>query len=501
MTSGDDEAGAGGGASGRLVELDEHSSFGWVRQRHLRVAAHPRYAQILLLSVLFGLLSVNFTFTIFNVALVRIAKDLHTTSNTLTWAITGPLLVVGVASPTLGKLGDLHGHRRLYLIGMAGALACALLTLMATSAGFLIGARLLSGVEGACTTAASWSLVFSVFPPADRSKVLGWWSLVGAGGPVLGVALGGPVIEWVGWRWIFVFQVPFVALAMLLNAVVLPDTERVARGKLDVKGALALTIGVGGLLFGLNRGTDWGWSALPTIAALALAPAGLAAFVFVERRAAHPLIPLRWFRRRNFVLPMGAQVCVNFAYLGGFFLTPLMLEQVFHYGESHAGVLQIARPLVFSIAAPIAGYVAVKVGERFTIAAGVASVVASMALFAVVSHGTSDLLVITALSLSGLGLGVCQPSIAASVANAVEDEWLGTASAALQMVGQVGQVAGIQLMSTLQLSAEHSGLASSFSNAYLVGGAVALLGIVSALGIRRSSLAVGTVRTMELATH
>ena len=177
-----------------LVAVDEHSGIGWVRRRHALVAASPRYPQILLWSVLFGLLSVNFTFTIFNVALVRIARDLGTTSNTLTWAITGPLLVIGVAAPALGKTGDLYGHRRLYLIGMSGALLCSVLTILAPNAGLLIAARLLSGVEGACTTAASWSLLFSVFPQESRSKVMGWWSLVGAGGPVLGVAIGGPII-------------------------------------------------------------------------------------------------------------------------------------------------------------------------------------------------------------------------------------------------------------------------------------------------------------------
>ena len=469
-----------------LVAVDEQSGISWVRRRHALVAASPRYPQILLWSVLFGLLSVNFTFTIFNVALVRIARDLGTTSNTLTWAITGPLLVIGVAAPTLGKTGDLYGHRRLYLIGMSGALLCSVLTILAPNAGLLIAARLLSGVEGACTTAASWSLLFSVFPPESRSKVMGWWSLVGAGGPVLGVAIGGPVIEAVSWRWLFVAQVPLIALAILINAVVLPDTERVAKGSLDVKGALTLTLAVAGLLLGFNRGPVWGWGSIGTLLALCAAPVGIVLFVLVERSAEQPLIPLRWFRRRNFVLPMAAQLCVNFAYLGGFFLTPLLLEQVFHYGEAHVGVLQIARPLVFSIAAPIAGYTAVRIGERISIAFGVACVAFSMLLFAVVSHGAGDLLVLTALAMSGLGLGVCSPSIAATVANAVEDEWLGTASAALQMVGQVGQVAGIQLMETLQLSMSHDGLRPSFGTAYLVGGGVAVLGMVASLGIRRS---------------
>ena len=137
----------------------------------------------LLVCVLFGLLSTNLTFTIFNVALVDIAKNLGTTSSTLTWAITGPLLVVGASAPILGRLGDLHSHRRLYLFGLGGSLLCAILTAGAWSASALIGARLFSGLGAACLTASSWAVLFRVFPPAERTKVLGWWALVGAGGP------------------------------------------------------------------------------------------------------------------------------------------------------------------------------------------------------------------------------------------------------------------------------------------------------------------------------
>ena len=244
-----------------------------------RLAGHPRYRWIVLVSVLFGLLSVNITFTVFNVALVGIAQSLHTTQNTLTWAITGPLLLVGVAAPTAGKIGDLRGHRRLYLFGLSGALLCAVLTAAAPGVYWLIGARLLSGVEGACTTAASWSLLFRVFPPTDRTKVLGWWSLVGAGGPVLGVALGGPLIQAFGWRWIFVAQAPLVAAALILNAIVLPETEPSPGQRLDVAGAGLLALAVGSLLFGLNRGTDWGWTSPAVLISLALCPVGMVAFV------------------------------------------------------------------------------------------------------------------------------------------------------------------------------------------------------------------------------
>jgi EmrB/QacA subfamily drug resistance transporter len=452
-----------------------------------RLANHPRYRWIVLVTTLFGLFSVNVTFTIFNVALYRISRDLHTTQSSLTWAITGPLLLVGVGAPTLGKIGDLRGHRKVFLFGLAGALLCAALTAGAWNVGSLIGARLLSGIEGSCTTAASWSLLFRVFPPEDRTKVMGWWSLVGAGGPVIGVAIGGPVIQAVGWRWIFVAQTPLILAALVVSALVLPETDAEAGERLDVGGAAVLAVAVGALLYGLNRGPVWGWASSGVMGSFALAVAGLGAFAAIERRVTEPLLPLEWLRERNFTLPCLANVCVNFAYMGGFFLTPLLLERGFGYSVGHAGILQIARPLVFSVAAPVAGYLAVRTGERAAAVSGVAVVAVSMAVFSMLHPGSGDVVVIAALALSGLGMGVCAPSISASVANSVELERMGAASAALQLASQVGQVAGIQIMETVQVAREHAaGVVASFGDAYIVAGAVAALGVIAAAFVHRS---------------
>ncbi|HVN49786.1 MAG TPA: MFS transporter [Acidimicrobiales bacterium] len=469
------------------ITADRPAREGWRATLRARLEARPGYRWIVLVSVLLGLLSVNITFTIFNVALVDIAKDLHTTQNELTWAITGPLLLVGVAAPTAGRIGDMHGHRRLYLFGLSGAFLCAVLTASAHGVGWLIGARLLSGIEGACTTAASWSLLFRVFPPEDRTKVLGWWSLVGAGGPVLGVVLGGPVIQAYGWRWVFVVQAPLILLALLVNSIVLRETEPTAGERLDLFGALLLALGVGSLLFGLNKSTDWGWTSTGVLVSLALCPIAIGLFVLAEQRSDDPLLPPEWLRRRNFSLPCLSSLFANFAYMGGFFLTPLLLERGFGYSVSHAGFLQIARPLTFSIAAPVAGYLAVRTGERAASISGVSVIVLSMLVFASLEAPGNDAVIVLALALSGLGMGVAAPSLSASLANAVELARMGTASAAMQMMGQVGAVAGIQLMETVQVGRQHAaGVVGSFSEAYLVGAFAAGLGVVAAVFMRRT---------------
>ena len=438
----------------------------------------------LLAMVLFGLFSSNVNFTVFNVALVDIARNLHTTQTTLTWAITGPLLTVGVAAPILGKLGDLHGHRRLYLIGLVGSLVCAALTAGAWNAGSLIIARLFSGLGTACLTASSWSLLFRVFGPAERTKVLGWWSLVGAGGPVIGVAIGGPVVQYFGWRWIFIAQMPLILIALVTNYRFLPDTERAEGERLDLAGAFVLAAAVGGLLMALNQGAG-GWLRPQVVGAAAGSVLAFAAFGFVERRANTPIFPLEWLSERSFTLPCLAGFAMNFAYMGGFFLTPLFLERGLHYSIGSAGLLQIARPLLFAISAPAAGYLASRTGERPAAVTGAGLMIVSMVAFATLGPGSSVLFILVALGASGLSQGVSMPPISAMVANSADVRHMGSASAALQVANQVGVVAGIQLMETVQASREHvAGVVGSFQEAYIAGALVSLVAVAATLFIR-----------------
>ena len=452
-----------------------------------RVAQSGRAQWWVLWTVLFGLLSVNLTITILAVALPRMAADFGTTANTMTWVITAPLLMFGVAAPAMGKLGDIWGHRRVFVAGMAGAVICAALTPLAQTAGQLIAVRALGGLEGAATGAASMAIIFASFPPHERVKAMGFWSLVGAGGPVLGVVVGGPIVKHFGWRWIFVGQVPFTVLGLVAAIAILRETERQVRQRFDVTGAVTLTVAVTSVLFGLNRGAEWGWSSVPVVASFALGPVAVVAFVWCERRAAHPIIPLGYLRRRNFSFPIANQVFSNFAYMGGFILAPLLLKNVFGYGEDRIGLMVIARPFTFSVTAPVGGYVALRIGERTAAVTGTLLVTLSMLVFATITHSSSDLVIIAALGLSGLGLGISSPSVAASVANAVDDGDLGIASASQQLLTQVGLVAGIQLMETIQFSRQRAvGLEGSFHEAYLVGAAVCALGVLCGAFVRSS---------------
>lgn len=479
-----------------------------IRERLARkVISSDRYRWWVLWTVLAGLFSINVTFTVFVVALPRVAQQFHTSEATLTWVVTGPLLSVGIAAPLLGKAGDVWGHRRLYLLGLLGGVLCAALSAAAPDATTLIVARTLEGFEGAATGAASMALILKVFDRGDRVKAMGFWSLVGAGGPVIGVVLGAPLIQAFGWRWLFIGQIPFSLAALVVAAVILPGHVHEARDaardgdgdasaelaearaqKLDWAGVGWVTLAVSALLFGLNRGPVMGWSSPVVLVAIGLGPLALIAFVWVERRSDSPLIPLHYLRERNFVFPIGTQVFSNFAYMGGFILAPLLLEKAYGFSESKAGLLVIARPLTFSIVAPLAGYMAVKVGERFSAVTGSVAVVGSMIMFAMLGNGSPTLVIELALGLSGVGLGLASPSVAASVANAVRGADLGIASAAQQFMTQIGVVAGIQIMSTIQEGAARShGMLGSFRHAYFVGAGVAVVAVICAMFVRSAN--------------
>ena len=454
-----------------------------------RMGSGSRYPWLVLGTALFGLFTVGFTITVLAVSLPTIAGDLDTSETTLTWVITGPLLAFGIVGPASGKAGDIWGQKRVFLVGLVGSAVFAVGIAVAWSAASLIAFRVLGAASGAACGPAAMALIYSVFPPEGRVKAMGYWSMVMAGGPVIGVVAGGPIVEALSWRWIFVLQAPLALFGALVALLLLPETvRRGERSRFDVVGALLLSSGVTSLLVALNRGPVLGWSHPVVLFGFVYAPVALACFLRWETKVDAPLLRIEYLRRRNFLAPVGTQFFSNFAYMGGFIITPLFLATAFDYGATRIGLLSIARPLSFSIAAPLGGYVALRVGERVAGIVGAALVTVSMVGLAQVAPGAGDHWVVLSLALSGIGLGASSPSMAATVANAVDEDDLGVAGAMQQLMTQVGVVAGIQLMQTVQVStADSLGVVGSFHAAYWLGGAVSVLGVVAAAFVRRSA--------------
>jgi multidrug resistance protein len=500
-----------GSAAFGTMGTEAGSDLNWIMLLRARVQARAegssRYQWWVLWSLLAGLFALNFTFTVFIVALPTVAMQFHTSVTVLTWTMVGPLLAYGLAAPILGKTGDIYGHRRLYLFGLIGAMVSAILTALSHNVDMLLFARTLDGVQGAATGTASGALINMVFSPEERVKAMGWWSLIGAGGPVIGVSLGSPIIAAYGWRALFWFQLVLVVVAFTVVVILLPrrrgfDVEEAQKKaearrqfkKMDWLGSWTLSFAVGTLMLGLSIGPSVGWSSPWTIGCFVLSVVMTTIFVHRIRHAENPLIPARYFRRRNFVMPMILRGTSNFAYFGAFFLFPLLMEQGYGYSIPRVGALAIARPITFSLCSPIAGYVAIRIGERVSAVAGATFLTGSLALFALLHPSSGAWFVALALALSGLGMGVAMPSTSSVMANEVLTSEFGVMSAAQMLATQVGEVAGIQILETVQQALVRRdklvhakpgpALLATFHLPFLIGACVGAVGVIAAFFIR-----------------
>ena len=434
-----------------------------------------------LIVVLAGLFTTSSTITVLVVSLQTIADDLDSSVNTLNWSITGPMLAFGVVGPAYGKIGDLYGHKKVYVYGLLFSGLFAAMTPFAWSGGSMVLFRLLSAVAGSATGPAAMAYVNRLFEPEERVRPMGLWSFTTAGAPVLGVVLGGPVVESVGWQMIFIVQAPLLIGASVVAWKLLPQTARMENVKFDVKGSVALGLGATMLLLAINRGHSWGWGSPGILSVFALSVVALVLFFRIERAAEAPLMPLEWLRNRNLMLPMVIQSMTNFAYMGGFIVVPQMLENGLKMNAAHIGLLVISRPLSFSITAPLGSFFTMRVGERVSSVIGAFLVVVSMVLLGSVRGGAGDLIIIVGLALSGIGTGIAGPALGALVSNSAPEDQIGVAGAMQQLLSQMGAVLGSTVMISLHEVFLGSGVVKSYAYALLSGAVTAVIAMLLSL--------------------
>lgn len=468
--------------------VDEVSVIPWsllLRQKIVERAGVSRRKATLtvLLSCVF---TVSFMITLLVVSLKTVADDLNSSTSVISWAITAPMLAFGVVGPAFGKVGDLWGHKRVFVGGLLIAGIFSLMTAFSWSAPSMIVFRTLSAAGGSALGPAAMAYINRMFDPSERVRPLGYWSFVTAGAPVIGVVAGVPLVSIFGWRTIFLIQAPLCLIGCLVALWLLGDTERRKNVKFDIKGAILLGFGSVLILLAINRGPSWGFGSSRTLIVAVFGVAALYFFVRVEQVASDPMLPLKWFRTRNVAFPVMSQAMTNFAYMGGFLLVPQLLENGLGYTTSHIGWLIIARPLVFSLVAPLSGRIAMRIGERNAGVIGACAVLASMLTLSQVSVGSSDFMIAFGLSLSGMGLGIASPALTALLVNSVENKDLGVASATQQLLNQMGAVLGAAVMVGVHEATLGSGVIRSYSFALLTGALSSGLGIFAASAVRSS---------------
>ena len=451
--------------------VDEVSVVPWsllLRQKIIQsVGVSRRKATlVVLLSCVF---TVSFMITLLVVSLKTVADDLGSTTSIISWTITAPMLAFGVVGPAFGKIGDLWGHKRVFVGGLFVAGVFAICTAVAWDATSMIMFRTLSAAGGSALGPASMAYINRMYDPSERVGPIGYWSFVTAGAPVLGVVAGVPLVAIFGWRTIFLIQAPLCLIGCCIAMWLLGDTEQRESVKFDVKGALLLGVGSVLILVAINRGPTWGFTSMRTSLVALLGIVTLYFFVRAEQSASDPMLPLKWFRTRNVAFPVVSLALTNFAYVGGFMIVPQLLEIGLGFSTSHIGWLIIARPLVFSLVAPFSGRISSRIGERSAGVVGACAVLISMLILSQINLGSSDLVIAFGLSLSGAGLGISAPILTALLANSVDDHDLGVASAMQQLLNQMGALLGAAVMIGIHEATIRSGTIKSFSYALFAG--------------------------------
>ena len=424
--------------------------------------------------------------SVVNAILPVLARDLGTSVAGIEWVSVVYLLVISALLLGVGRLGDLYGHKRLYLAGyllfVAGALACAL----SGSAGMLAATRALQGVGAAMLFANSPAILTREFPASQRGRALGAQATFTYLGLTAGPSLGGWMVNAYGWPSVFHVNLPIGALGIALALRSIED-DRPARGgeRFDFGGAALFTAGLTALLLALNLGHAWGWGSPRIIVLFAGAVSLLAAFVAVEGRSAAPMLDLTLFRSRIFGAS-SAGALLNYVCVSAIiFVMPFLLIQGRGLNAAQAGLVLTAQPLVMAVVAPVAGALSDRMGSRPLAAAGMLILALAIASLALLAPTSAPSALAGALALAGLGLGLFTSPNNSALMGSAPPHRQGIAAAVLATSRNVGMVLGVGLAGAVFTTIlAHRGAAAVFEAASVslwVTAGVAFTGMLVAL--------------------
>ena len=399
-----------------------------------------------------------------NVALPTLSRDLDATTTQLQWIVSAYILVFAALQITAGGLGDRLGRKRWFLIGIVLFTATSLLAAFAQNVETLIAARALQGLGAAFILPLSLSLISEAFPPEERGRALGIWSAVSVSGIALGPVVGGLLVEYASWNWIFLVNVPIGILAFFVtSAVVQESRDTSGTVAMDVPGTLLITGAIGALTWGLIEAGNRGWGDSLILTAFGAAVAMLVAFVWVEAHTEKPMVPLRFFRSRTFTGANLDAFAVSFLIAGVAFFSTLYLQNVHGYSAVRAGMALLPMVAVMMVVSPISGAMVNRLGSSRLISVGMAIAGGGMFLFLRADVDASYLDITPAYMVMGLGLALIFAPMTTAVLNSVESAKSGVASAVNGAIREIGNAFGVALLGTLMNRAYQAHFNSSSS--------------------------------------
>jgi EmrB/QacA subfamily drug resistance transporter len=398
----------------------------------------------------FALFMIMLDNTVVNVALPAIQKDLHSSISGLEWTVNAYTLSFAILLVTGGRLGDIFGRRRLFLMGVAiFGLSSAFIGFSQTEA-WLVGGRAAQGIGAALMLPATLSIITNAFPAHERGRAIGTWAGVSALALAIGPVVGGFLVENVSWQSIFFLNVPVAALAVFVTLSATQESrDETSTHHIDYPGVTTITVGLAALVLALVEGNSWGWGSPAIVALFAVSILGVVAFAIAERRVVEPMVDFQFFRSRSFLGANLVAFIVSFAMLAMFFFLALYMQNIKDYSPLQAGVRFLPSTVVIILVAPIAGRLTDRVGPRPLMTFGLLIVAASLFWQGHLAVDTSYGFLVGAFVLMGLGMGLVMSPMSTAGMNAVEPSKAGVASGILSMSRMVGGTFGVAAMGAL----------------------------------------------------
>jgi EmrB/QacA subfamily drug resistance transporter len=421
--------------------------------------------------------------TIVNVALPSIRADLGFTETSLAWVVNAYLLTFGGFLLLGGRLGDLFGHRRLFVGGIAlftlSSLACGI----AGSQEVLVIARAIQGLGGAVVSAVALSLIMMMFTePAERAKAMGVFGFVLSGGGTVGVLLGGILTDVLSWHWIFLVNVPIGIAVYMTSLRLLPGKEELAdRDSVDVAGAITVTAALVAAVYAIVNGNDAGWTSGQTVGLLAAAVVLMGAFLVIETRAKHPLVPLSIFKHRTLATANVMGVLMAAGLFAAFFLSALYMQLVLDYTPLQVGLAYLPQTIVWGgVSLFLSDKLVMRYGIRMPIVIGFPAFALGILLFARAPvDGNYFVDMLPAMLLQGFGAGVAFNPLLLAAMGDVEPQDSGLASGVVNTAFMMGGALGLAILASaadsrtdnLVASGENAvdALLSGYHLAFLIG--------------------------------
>jgi EmrB/QacA subfamily drug resistance transporter len=444
-----------------------------------------------------GMLMIVLDATIVNVALPSIQDDLGFSQNSLAWVVNAYLIAFGGLLLLAGRLGDLIGRRRVFMIGLAVFTVASLLCAVAQSQEVLIAARFVQGVGGALTSAVILGMIVTMFPqPREQAKAIGVYSFVASAGGSIGLLLGGVLTEAINWHWIFFVNLPIgVATALFALRLVEGDEGIGFRQGADVPGALLVTVALMLGVYTILEAGDQGWGSVQTLGLGGVSIALLVAFVARQARIPNPLMPLRLFRSPNVWGANAIQALFVSGMFGMFFLGALYMQRVLGYDALEVGLAFLPVTVVIgTLSLGFSERLNMRFGPRATLIPALVFIGAGLLVFAQAPVDATYLTdILPVMLLLGLGAGLAFPALMTLAMSGATPEDAGLASGLVNTTLQVGGAIGLAVLATLATDRTDglvgdgeplaSALNSGYHLAYLIGAVLVGVAMVIALWV------------------